>query len=110
MRLARTEINNAFHAMSAMDIEAKPWVDASQWHLSRSHPKADGCDKLAKDDSANMGPGVYPKGKTPSKPHPQCLCYITPKVQKDDDFLDALVGGRYDSYILSREGRLPQRP
>lgn len=102
MRLARTEINNAFHAISASNMAEKPWVLGSKWNLSRSHPKADQCDKLSKDESDGMGPGVYKKSNIPSKPHPQCLCYITPVTQSDDDFLNSLVAGRYDKYLQSR--------
>lgn len=102
MRLARTEINNAFHAMSAANMAEKPWVLGSKWNLSGSHPKADQCDRLAKDESDGMGAGVYKTAHIPSKPHPQCLCYITPEVEPDDVFLDHLVSGRYDEYLRSK--------
>jgi hypothetical protein len=98
MRLARTEINNAYHAMSAVGMQ-KPWINGAKWNLSGSHPRPDICDKYAKDASDGMGPGVYSKAHIPSKPHPHCLCYITPMADKDDDFLDALVGGKYDDFL-----------
>jgi len=105
MRLARTEINNAFHAMS-VEAADKPWVLGMRWNLSRSHPKADDCDTLAHDDQFKMGPGVFPVRDVPRKPHPQCLCYATPVVVDDDAFIDGLFAGKYDNY-LGGHGALP---
>lgn len=97
LRLARTELNNAFHATTALQAAEKPWINEVQWHLSRSHPKADECDALAK--GGDDGDGRYPPLKTPRKPHPQCLCYVTPVPVEEDEFLDNLVAGRYDDYL-----------
>lgn len=104
MRLARTEINAAAHAIATNHMVDVPWLEAMQWRLSRSHPKADECDTLAKQDTEGLGPGRYSAGKVPSKPHPQCFCYVTPEVQDEDTFLNGLLAGRYDSYIRSHTG------
>lgn len=99
MRLARSEINNAFHAMSMHQAQEKPWVEAMKWHLSRSHPKADQCDEYANEDKFGRGAGVFPKADVPRKPHPHCFCFVTPALVGEDEFLDALTGGSYDRYI-----------
>lgn len=96
-RLARTEINNAAHAVAIDAQRDKPWVEGMQWHLSRSHPKADRCDELARGGEG--GTGLYPVSETPSKPHPQCFCYVTPTTVPADQFLDELVAGKYSDYL-----------
>lgn len=85
-RLARTELNNAFHQRQIATAN-KPWVNGVKWNLSKSHPKADRCDEYAKEDSHNLGPGVFPKTEVPRKPHPHCLCYMTYELQNEDDFV-----------------------
>jgi len=103
LRLARTEVNNAYHAISVNQINEKPWSVGGQWRISGSHPKKDVCDEYAARDGFNLGPGVYPPREIPSKPHPQCLCVVTPVLPSEEDFLDSLVGGKYDEY-LQRKG------
>lgn len=93
MRLARTEINNAFHAISIQNATEKPWVNQMKWNLSRSHPKPDPCDALV---------GLYDPPDVPRKPHPHCFCYVTPQVEDRDVFLDKLLAGQYDDYLLQR--------
>lgn len=107
-RLARTEINNAFHATSVLQAQEKPWISHMKWHLSRSHPKVDDCDRLAK--GGPKGDGVYPKMDVPRKPHPQCFCFVTPVVPDEDDFLDGLVAGRYDQYLRDKMSGTRIRP
>ena len=104
MRLARTELNNAFHAASVNNVAGAPWVDAMKWHLSRSHPKADDCDPLATEDKFDLGPGVFPVKEVPRKPHPQCFCVATPVVVDEDEFINSLLAGRYDDYINKTTG------
>jgi hypothetical protein len=107
MRLARTEINNAFHAMAVNAADA-PWTKGMKWHLSQSHPKPDICDEYARNDPDNLGEGVYKVRNVPKKPHPHCFCFVTPVVEEEDAFLDNLVAGRYDSHIdgvLAGSGR-----
>lgn len=108
MRLARTEINNAFHATSVMQAQEKPWITSVKWHLSRSHPKPDNCDALAK--GGPKGDGVYPKMEVPRKPHPQCFCFVTPVSLDEDEFLDGLVAGKYDQYLRQKLGQAQARP
>ncbi len=102
-RLARTEINNAHHSTTIRHSKDRPWVVGMKWNLSSSHPRADDCDDFAKKDHDGMGPGVYKKGSTPRKPHPQCLCYLTHLQVPEEDFLDSLVKGQYDPW-LNRKG------
>jgi ADP-ribosyltransferase exoenzyme len=88
LRLARTELNNAFHAASIADASDKPWVNAMDWHLSESHPRPDECDDLAGDDQHGLGKGVFPVAEVPGKPHPHCFCFVTPKVIDEDQFIE----------------------
>lgn len=104
LRLARTEINAAYHQISRAQMVDVPWATGMQWHLSGSHPKKDDCDTLASQDAFELGKGVYPAKEVPNKPHPQCFCYITPVVVDEDEFLDSLVAGRYDNYIRTTTG------
>lgn len=99
MRLARTEINNAFHTASIASSVDKPWVEGMQWHLSGSHAVKDICDRLSNDNENGLGKGIYPKNKTPEKPHPQCLCYITPALQDEDEFVAAFARGEYTNFF-----------
>lgn len=96
LRLARTEINNAYHAMAVRAAQLKPWITKVTWNLSKSHPKRPGkieiCEQLAGRK--------YAPTEVPLKPHPLCLCYITPDIDEDDDaFLDALVGGEFNDFL-----------
>jgi hypothetical protein len=93
MRLARTEINNAFHAQSIGTMEDKPWVESVRWNLSRVH----------KDDPGDLCEeysdiGTFDKTDVPLKPHPQCMCYITPELSSFADFAAGLQSGVYDEY------------
>jgi len=87
-RLARTEINNAFHASAAKRYEDSPIVEMVDWHLSSSHPEGDICDSLAAD-------GPYKKKSVPQKPHPHCYCFITPVLPTDEEFIENLFAGKY---------------
>lgn len=92
MRLARTEINNAFHSMSAEKYANTPWINEVEWNLSKSHPKPDKCDEYAKASP-------YKSDDVPARPHPQCLCYITPKSIDEDEFIENFLAGDYDEYL-----------
>lgn len=102
MRLARSEINNAFHAVAVQQVQDKPWVHAMQWHLSGSHPKADICDEYANEDKFDLGAGIWPKGEVPRKPHPHCYCYVTGVQVDEDEFLANLTNGNYDKWIADQ--------
>lgn len=97
-RLARTEINNSFHAMTSDYYADNPLVDTMVWHLSRSHPKPDQCDALL---------GKYPAREVPSKPHPQCFCYVTPDALNETEVLRRLNSGGLNDW-LQRMGLPPE--
>jgi hypothetical protein len=101
-RLARTEINNAHHATSISQGEARPWVLGYEWNLSRSHPRPDPCDVLANADNFGLGAGVYSKGNAPDRPHPQCLCYLTHQTEDADALVSQLANGNYDEWMTDR--------
>lgn len=102
MRLARTEINNAFHTAAIVAAQDKPWIEGMEWRLSGSHPKPDICDLLAGN--------VYPVGSVPPKPHPQCFCYVIPKEPDEDDFVAAFARGDYDDALDEITGSAPPEP
>lgn len=97
-RLGRTELNNAYHAMSAELTRDKPWVTGVDWNLSKSHPKIDICNFLADG-------GPYPTDSVPAKGHPQCLCYISPALPSVEDFVAGYRAGLYDDYLTVKYGR-----
>jgi hypothetical protein len=90
-RLARTELNNAFHYQQIQDAQEKPWVAGMKWRISGSHPEPDICDKIAKNHSRGKEAGVYNKDEVPDKPHPQCLCSLIPVVMEQEEFLQGLL-------------------
>ncbi len=97
-RLGRTELNNAYHAMSAQYNSDKPWVTGFDWNLSKSHPAPDECNELA-----DASP--YPRDAVPGKAHPQCLCYISPALPSVEEFVNNYRAGAYDDYLSARYGR-----
>lgn len=102
-RLGRTELNNAFHRISLDKYEETPWVETVKWNLSGSHPEPDICDNYAKKTHFKNGePGQFKSGNTPSKPHPQCLCFVEPETISEDDFIRNFNRGRYDDYLDSK--------
>lgn len=92
MRLARTEINNAFHATSIAYAQDKPWVSRMEWHLSKSHPGKDKCDVIA-------AASPYDVHLIPRKPHPQCMCYVTEVTPDEDEWIDRFIAGEFDDYL-----------
>lgn len=101
-RLARTEINNAFHQQQIAGAK-RPGVTAAKWNLSGSHPKPDICNQYADQDEFGLGPGMYPPDEVPpSKPHPQCLCFITYRTMNAREFRDALDRGDFDAELDKR--------
>jgi hypothetical protein len=100
-RLARTEINAAYHAGTIVHNEDKPWVLGMQWRLSGSHPTPDICDTYARNDHSDLGKGVFPPDEVPGKPHPQCLCTVFPVLQEEEEFVRLASDGYYDDYIAT---------
>jgi hypothetical protein len=101
MRLARTEINNAFHYAQRLDTARKPWVTGQRWFLSGSHPRPDECNSFAAHNEG-MGIGIWPKDGVPNKPHPNCLCYIAPETVSEEEWLRKFQKGEYNDYLDSR--------
>jgi hypothetical protein len=86
MRLARTEINTAYHETRRLSAMASPVVAGMQWRLSNRHPKWDICDLLADQDLYGLGQGVYPSEQLPPKPHPNCICYTMDKLRDPSEW------------------------
>lgn len=100
MRLARTEINNAFHRTQIDLRKGDPWVNGMRWHLSGSHPRPDACNDYAdRQHFVGGNPGVYRPNDVPGKPHPQCLCWLETVTVEPDDFINAMASGKYDKFI-----------
>lgn len=87
MRLAVTEMNNAFREGTVMAVRATPGYLGVYWRLSpTSHVLADVCDDYARHN----GTGFWPKGEEPTTPHPWCRCYLTPLVENSAAFKERL--------------------
>lgn len=97
MRLARTEINNAFHERQLAGAK-RPGVRAAKWNLSGSHRVPDLCNKYA----LHGGNGEWPPGEIPDKPHPQCFCYLTYVTLSPQQFRKGLERGDFDAEIDRR--------
>jgi hypothetical protein len=93
-RTGRTEVANAYHATTISENTGNPFVRFLEWHLSRSHPKSDVCDSLAGKK--------YDPLETPSKSHPQCLCYLTPVPISDAQLRRGLQNGDFNAYLSGK--------
>lgn len=101
-RLARTEINNAFHATQVQEGINSPWVNALKWNLSGSHPRPDECNEYAESSHfSGGGQGEFRPEETPQKPHPNCFCYTTPVTPSREDFIKQFQAGVYDEFLES---------
>lgn len=92
MRLARTEVSNAYHETAKRRYQASPWVEQVNWRLSGSHPRPDVCNDYAESNPWKVD-------DVPDIPHPHCLCTIEPKAVSMKKFKQDFNSGRYDSYI-----------
>lgn len=101
MRLARTEINNAFHERQIIAGE-RPGVTGCKWNLSGSHKVPDECNLFAQRNSHDLGRGVYPVGLVPDRPHPQCFCFLTYVTMTPKQFAAALDNGEFDDELDRR--------
>lgn len=100
MRLARTELNNAFHQTSKKQYIDNPFTVAVKWHLSGSHPRPDECNQYADNSHYRGGEaGVFKPEEVPGKPHPNCLCYTTGVQEDEEAFLRGLNSGKYDKFM-----------
>lgn len=93
MRLGRTEVNNAFHATSIALAQDRPWVEGMRWRLSKTHDFEERCKCNSYADQ------IFSVENVPSKPHPQCRCFVTPEVEAFDVFMRHLTAGQYRSWI-----------
>lgn len=91
--LARTEINNAYHAQAVEQNIGKPWVPTVKWNLSKSHPSEQNC--LCEVYAAH---GSYLPEDVPEKPHPNCFCYTTPEPLPVAEFEKRLLAGAYNGW------------
>lgn len=99
LRLGRSEINNAFHAMSISNAQDDPWVEEMVWHLSKVHKEDPG--DLCEDYALQS---LFPKADVPPKPHPQCMCYVTRKPMQWGEFQLQLESGSFDAYFEKTYG------
>lgn len=127
LRLARTEINQAYHWAQKEMAKENPMLIGQKWNLSNSHPTdwppsaaymgyPEICDYRAHHDHHGLGEGVFPPGEAPPD-HPNGLCYLTDVWKPVEEILDLLgdpdpdwMGGELftdteDSFIdISSEG------
>lgn len=85
IRLARTELQYANHAVSTAIVAHAPWVIGRKVTLSPAHPKSDICDKWAAG-------GPYDKGQAILPLHPNCLCYYTDVLSSGTEFYKGVTG------------------
>lgn len=105
MRLARTEVNNAFHRTSIRNYQKTPWVEKVKWNLSGSHPRPDECNEYAESvHHKGWGAGEYRPDEVPEKPHPNCLCYVEPVTMDLEKFAKNFKAGKYDDHISEAMG------
>ncbi|MGV8164636.1 MAG: hypothetical protein ACLKAK_07250 [Alkaliphilus sp.] len=89
MRLARTEMNNAFHEGAIAANQHSPGYLGIYWKLSAAHVIPDICTDMATDMS-HGAPGFYPKGLEPTLPHPQCMCSSISRWEDPQQFAERL--------------------
>jgi hypothetical protein len=86
MRLARTEMSNAYHEGTILANQAAPSYLGIVWMLSGRHAIPDVCN----DYASHNGDGFWPAGSEPPLPHPQCLCIALPRHEKPSEFAERL--------------------
>lgn len=100
LRLARTEINQAYHWAQKEMAKENPMLIGQKWNLSNTHPTdwppsaaymgyPEICDYYAKHDHHGLGEGVFPPGEAPPD-HPNGLCYLTDVWKPVEEILDLL--------------------
>lgn len=75
LRVFRTEINRAHGEAYRASLDQLPDVIGVRFVLSPAHPQRDVCDMHASVNRYGLGPGVYPKGKSPWPAHPNTLSF-----------------------------------
>lgn len=95
LRLARTELNNAFHATAIELSQDRPWIQGMQWHLSAVHQ----IDPNGVEICETYAEQIFDVNNVPRKPHPQCRCFVTPVLEPVDVFIRNLTAGQYRDWI-----------
>jgi hypothetical protein len=91
LRLARTETTAAFGHGSIKAAQSSPSAKGIQYCLSSAHHIVDICDELARNNEADLGPGVYAVDDPPPYPaHPNTMSYLVTKHESPDDFVKRL--------------------
>jgi hypothetical protein len=99
-RLARTEINNAFHAQQISSRKEEPWTQGFIWNLSGSHRVPDACNQYSEHSVKGNGQaGFWSVDDVPDKPHPNCFCFLTTATISEDSFLDMFSKGSFNAPI-----------
>jgi hypothetical protein len=93
LSLGRTELNNAFHAVSVDQAKKNPYVTGLTWHTSGSHPRPDRCDDYDQQ--------FFKPHEVPDKPHPNCFCYVTAETISSAQFF-----GRKDEIEKAAEEQI----
>lgn len=87
LRVARTEINAAYHKARNNRWQNEPFVIGQYIHVSPQHPQEDICDELE---------GRYPKDFDWESWHPQCMCASYPIMIEGEEkkqFYERLMAG-----------------
>lgn len=79
LRLARTELQFANHAMSTEIARHAPWITGRKVRLSPGHPRIDICDSYAAG-------GPYEKDLEILPLHPNCMCYYEDVLMPANEF------------------------
>lgn len=87
-RLTRTETNMAYQTADSNRWANMPFVVGQEIKLSNNHPKYDVCDILQ---------GEYPVEFQFISWHPNCLCFVVPKLMSDAQFI------AYQKLVLNGE-------
>ena len=95
LRVARTEINAAYHKARNDRWQNEPFVIGQYIHVSPQHPIEDICDELE---------GRYPKDFDWESWHPACMCTSDPIMiegEEKKEFYKRLMAGEDMSYYVS---------
>lgn len=76
-RIAQTELARAHQARVAAEFMADDSIDVLEVRINPKHPRTDICDMHARANLFGLGPGCYPKARTPRPPyHSFCWCRV----------------------------------
>jgi hypothetical protein len=95
LRLGRTELNNAFHSTAITFAQDRPWIQGMEWFLSSVHE----FDPQRVEVCETYSGQIFPVTNVPSKPHPQCRCFVAPVLESSDVFIRNLTAGQYRDWI-----------